>query len=82
MCHIHTCVEEATLADIIYTLDKKTGCIARKKPRFVRPDEVIVVRMVFARPVCVERFADFERFGRIVLRSDNKTVAFGKILAR
>jgi len=82
MCHIHTCVEEATLADIVCTLDKKTGCIARKKPRFVRPDEVIIVRMVFARPVCVERFTDFERFGRIVLRSDNKTVAFGKILTR
>ena len=81
MCHAHTCVEEATITDLVCTVDKKTGCVASRRPRFVRGGEVAIARISLTRPICIQPLTEDGKFGRIVLRVDSKTVAFGKILS-
>lgn len=53
---------------LIATLDKK-GKIDKKKPKFVRQDEAVIVRLeVTSGAVCLELFKDYAQLGRFTLR--------------
>ena len=53
---------------LIATLDKK-GKIDKKKPKFVRQDDAVIVRLeVASGAVCLELFKDYAQLGRFTLR--------------
>ncbi|XP_076448207.1 eukaryotic peptide chain release factor GTP-binding subunit ERF3A-like [Babylonia areolata] len=81
MLHIHTCGEEVTIKNLICLIDKKTGEKTVVKPRFIKQDQVGVVRFeVNAGMICLETFKDFPQMGRFTLRDEGKTIAIGKVL--
>jgi translation elongation factor EF-1alpha len=51
-------------------LDRKTGEIQQKKPRFVKQDSVVIARLetLSGQAVCMECFRDFPQLGRFTLR--------------
>lgn len=53
---------------LIALLDKK-GKIEKKKPKFVRQDDAVIVRLeVASGAVCLELFKDYAQLGRFTLR--------------
>ena len=78
--HVHTCVEEVQVMELFAMVDKKTGDRSKRKPRFVRTDDVVICRLQSSGPICIENFKDFPQMGRFTLRDEGKTVAIGKIL--
>ena len=78
--HIHSCVEEVQVAELLSMVDRKTGDRSKKKPRFVRTDDVVICRLQASFPLCIETFKDFPQMGRFTLRDEGKTVAIGKII--
>ena len=61
-------------------INRQTGAVEKKKPRFVRSNTVINCRIEVTKPIAVEKFSDVQHLGRFTLRDGGKTIAFGKIL--
>lgn len=79
--HIHASVEEITITRLGAVLDKKTGDVMQKNPRFVKQDQVVIARLQCeVGAVCMEKFKDFPQMGRFTLRDEGRTVALGKVL--
>ncbi|KAL3307600.1 Eukaryotic peptide chain release factor GTP-binding subunit ERF3A, partial [Cichlidogyrus casuarinus] len=79
--HLHSCTEEVQIKLIICRLDKKTGEKTDIKPKFIKKDEIAIVRFtVLSGPICMEIYKDYAQMGRFTLRDEGKTIAVGKIL--
>jgi len=61
-------------------IDRKTGEKGQIRPRFVKQDQVAVMRLETAGVVCVEPFKLFPQMGRFTLRDEGRTIAIGKVL--
>jgi translation elongation factor EF-1alpha len=60
---------------LIALLDKK-GKIEKKKPKFVRQDDAVIVRLeVQSGAVCLELFKDYAQLGRFTLRDKGMWMA-------
>eukprot|EP01099_Mayorella_cantabrigiensis_P006520 TRINITY_DN547_c0_g2_i1.p1 TRINITY_DN547_c0_g2~~TRINITY_DN547_c0_g2_i1.p1 ORF type:complete len:560 (-),score=179.21 TRINITY_DN547_c0_g2_i1:120-1799(-) len=77
--HIHTCIKECTITDLIVEYDRKTNKPG-KKPRFVKAGSVVEAKIQVQHPIPVELFEDFQQLGRFTLRDKGKTIAIGKII--
>jgi len=80
VCHIHTVAEEVTVKLLICLIDKKTNEKSSTRPRFVKQDQVAVMRLETAGVICLEPFKEFPQMGRFTLRDEGKTIAIGKVL--
>ncbi|XP_008197362.1 eukaryotic peptide chain release factor GTP-binding subunit ERF3A isoform X1 [Tribolium castaneum] len=78
--HIHCAAEEVTVKALICLVDKKTGEKSKTRPRFVKQDQVAIMRIECAGVICLEPFKLFPQMGRFTLRDENKTIAIGKVL--
>ncbi|KAJ8681665.1 hypothetical protein QAD02_017457 [Eretmocerus hayati] len=78
--HIHCAAEEVTVKTLICLVDKKTGDKSKTRPRFVKQDQVAIMRIECAGVICLEQFKLFPQMGRFTLRDENKTIAIGKVL--
>jgi len=79
--HIHTCAEEVSIKNLICLVDRRTGEKGKLRPRFVKQDQVAIVRLEITGGVCcIETFKDFPQMGRFTLRDEGKTIAIGKVL--
>lgn len=78
--HIHCAAEEITIKSLICLVDKKTGEKSTTRPRFVKQDQVAIMRIECAGIICLEEFKLFPQLGRFTLRDENKTIAIGKVL--
>ncbi|XP_014288587.1 eukaryotic peptide chain release factor GTP-binding subunit ERF3A isoform X2 [Halyomorpha halys] len=78
--HIHCVAEEVTVKALICLIDKKTGEKTRSRPRFVKQDQVAIMRIECAGVICMEQFKLFPQMGRFTLRDEGKTIAIGKVL--
>ncbi|GAB0089865.1 Eukaryotic peptide chain release factor GTP-binding subunit [Sergentomyia squamirostris] len=78
--HIHCAAEEITVKALICLVDKKTGEKSRSRPRFVKQDQVAIMRIECSGMICLEQFKLFPQMGRFTLRDENKTIAIGKVL--
>lgn len=78
--HIHAAIEECSVRQIICLIDRKTGEKGQMRPRFVKQDQVAVMRLETAGVVCVEPFKLFPQMGRFTLRDEGRTIAIGKVL--
>ncbi|KNC85292.1 hypothetical protein SARC_02515 [Sphaeroforma arctica JP610] len=81
VAHVHATVEEVRFKALIATIDRKTGKIDQKKPRFAKQDQIIVARLECTTGVlCMELFKTLPQMGRFTLRDKGKTIAIGKIM--
>ncbi|KAL3274217.1 hypothetical protein HHI36_015629 [Cryptolaemus montrouzieri] len=78
--HIHCAAEEVTIKALICLVDKKTGDKSKTRPRFVKQDQVAIMRIECAGVICLEPFKSMPQMGRFTLRDENKTIAIGKVL--
>ncbi|XP_075231022.1 eukaryotic translation release factor 3 [Lycorma delicatula] len=78
--HIHCVAEEVTVKALICLMDKKTGQKSKTRPRFVKQDQVAIMRIECAGIICLEPFKLFPQMGRFTLRDEGKTIAIGKVL--
>jgi len=65
---------------LLAELDKKTGQVDKKLPKFVSSKSLAVIHFQLAKDVCMEAFSDIQQLGRFTLRDEGKTIAFGKVL--
>jgi len=79
--HVHTAVEEVSVAMLLEKLNPKTGKTETKLPKFVQNKDFLVAHLTTTKPVTIEKFDDFAQLGRFTLRDEGKTIAVGKILA-
>lgn len=82
--HIHTLTEECSIKNIIAMVEKKTGKLqkfAKGQPKCLRNGNMAIVRIkIPSGSICIERFKDFDRMGRLTLRDEGKTIAMGTIM--
>jgi len=79
--HLHTSVQDCRAVLLIDSLDPKTGQSIEKFPKYAANKSILIVHFKVAKPVCMEKFNDFQQLGRFTLRDEGKTIAFGKVLA-
>lgn len=57
---------------LICLVDKKTGDKSKTRPRFVKQDQVAIMRIECAGIICLEPFKKFAQMGRFTLRDESK----------
>lgn len=77
--HVHSLIEEVTIAALLHLIDKKTNRKSKRPPQFAKKGQKVIVRLETLTPVCVEAFEDHPQLGRFTLRDEGKTIAIGKI---
>lgn len=70
--HVHSIVEDVTITHLIALADKKTGKPVKGAVKFVREGQTVFARLKVSQPICVETFADFDQFGRFMLRDEGE----------
>ena len=76
---MHTCVEECSISELIAQVDTKTNQESKKKPTFVKSNNVVRCRLQTSKPVPVESFTTLAQLGRFTLRDGGRTIAMGKV---
>ncbi|KAL2819672.1 P-loop containing nucleoside triphosphate hydrolase protein [Aspergillus granulosus] len=80
--HVHSAVEEVTVAALLHKLEPGTGRRSKRPPPFASKGQMIIARIEItssAGAVCVERFEDYNQMGRFTLRDQGQTIAIGMI---
>ena len=74
--HAHTCTQEVQLRMTICLIDKKTGEKGEIRPKFIKQDQVAIVRfeVLNQNVICLETFKDFPQLGRFTLRDEGKII--------
>jgi peptide chain release factor subunit 3 len=80
--HLHSIAVEVRLERIICLIDRRTGKRIDEKnpPRFLRQDQLSIVRLELSSPnqlICLETF---DRLSRFTLREESRTLALGRVL--
>ena len=58
---------------LICLVDKKTGEKSKTRPRFVKQDQVAIMRIECAGVICLEPFKSFPQMGRFTLRDESRS---------
>lgn len=77
--HCQNLSETATITKLVSLLNKNTGEVEQKRPRFLLKHSNAVVEIQTARPICAELYKDNKVLGRFMLRYGGKTIAGGVI---
>ncbi|BCR92518.1 translation termination factor GTPase eRF3 [Aspergillus chevalieri] len=80
--HVHSAVEEVTIAQLLHKCEPGTGRKSKRPPPFASKGQTIIARIEVtstAGAVCAERFEDYNQMGRFTLRDQGQTVAIGMI---
>jgi peptide chain release factor subunit 3 len=78
--HVHQIEVECTIDKLLAEIDKKTGKIGTKNPKFVKPGMKCIARMTTNQAICIEPFKIFPQLGRFMVRDEGKTIAVGVVL--
>ena len=72
--HLQAIIEEVTLKAIIALVDKKTGKPIKDqgRPRFIKQDQIAIVRFQSEDVICMEVFKDHPQLGRFTLRDEGE----------
>lgn len=60
------------LQALICLVDKKTGEKSKTRPRFVKQDQVAIMRIECSGLICLEQFKLFPQMGRFTLRDESE----------
>lgn len=80
--HVHTAIEEVTVAALLHSLQKGTNRKSKKAPTHAKKGDGIIARLEViggAGAVCIERYEDYPQMGRFTLRDQGQTIAIGKV---
>lgn len=69
--HVHSAIEEVTVAALLHKLEKGTDRKSKRPPPFVSKGQTVIARLEMigtAGTVCVERYEDYQQLGRFTLR--------------
>ncbi|EED21167.1 translation release factor eRF3, putative [Talaromyces stipitatus ATCC 10500] len=80
--HVHSAIEEVTIAALLHKLEPGTGRKSKKPPAFASRGQTIIARLEVtgsAGAVCVEKYEDYDQLGRFTLRDQGQTIAIGMI---
>lgn len=58
------------LQALICLVDKKSGEKSKTRPRFVKQDQLAIMRLECAGVICMEPFKDFPQLGRFTIRDE------------
>jgi peptide chain release factor subunit 3 len=77
VCHIHTVSEEVRVKALIAIVDKKTGKTETTRPRFIKQDQIAIIRFeCLSGTICLESFQNFPQMGRFTLRDEGNFLNF------
>ena len=76
VCHIHTVAEEVKVDALICLIDKKTNEKSKIRPRFVKQDQIAIMRFKSDGVICMEPFKDMPQLGRFTLRDEGNLTMF------
>ena len=74
--HLQAIIEEVTLKALICLVDKKTGEKSKTRPRFIKQDQIAIVRFQSDDVICMETFKDHPQLGRFTLRDEGRRNKF------
>lgn len=77
--HHQSLVEPAVVSKLISQLNKSTGEIVKKHPRFLGNNTSAMVEIQVSRPIALELYSDCKELGRVMLRVGGVTIAAGLI---
>ncbi|OKL61432.1 hypothetical protein UA08_03368 [Talaromyces atroroseus] len=80
--HVHSAIEEVTVAALLHKLEPGTGRKSKRPPAFASRGQTIIARLEVtgsAGAVCVEKYEDYDQLGRFTLRDQGQTIAIGMI---
>merc|ERR1712136_172646 len=77
----HTAHIACKFAEIKERMDRRTGKVIEKHPKFVKTGDACIVSLEPTKPLCVETFTEFPPLGRFAVRDMRQTVAVGVIKA-
>ena len=72
--HLQAITEEVTLKALICLVDKKTGEKSKTRPRFIKQDQIAIVRFTAEDVICMETFKDHSQLGRFTLRDEGEKI--------
>jgi len=75
----HTAHVACKFAEIKEKMDRRTGKVLEKDPKFVKTGDACIVNLEPTKPLCVETFTEFPPLGRFAVRDMRQTVAVGVI---
>lgn len=65
---------------MISQLNKSTGEVVKKHPRFLDNNTSAIVEIQTSRPIALELYSDCKELGRVMLRVGGVTIAAGLIV--
>ncbi|KAL0623718.1 HBS1-like protein [Plecturocebus cupreus] len=82
LLHYQTVSEPAIIKRLISVLNKSTGEVTKKKPKFLTKGQNALVELQTQRPIALELYKDFKELGRFMLRYGGSTIAAGVVTER
>ncbi|KAI3979374.1 hypothetical protein MKX01_001566 [Papaver californicum] len=80
--HAHSAVGvDCEIVELVHQIDPKTRQPIREKIPFVKNGAVVVCRIQVSNLMCIEKFSYFPQLGCFTLRTEGKTIAFGKVIS-
>ncbi|VEN33894.1 unnamed protein product [Callosobruchus maculatus] len=78
--HHQSLVEPVMVSKLISQLNKSTGEVLKKHPRFLGNNTSAIVEIQAQRPIALELYSDCKELGRVMLRVGGVTIAAGLIV--
>merc|ERR1712177_85310 len=78
----HTAHVACKFANIKQKMDRRSGKVLEKNPKFIKTGDACIVELKPTKPMCVETFVEFPPLGRFAVRDMRQTVAVGVIKAK
>ncbi|CAH0546694.1 unnamed protein product [Brassicogethes aeneus] len=77
--HHQSLVEPAVITKLISQLNKSTGELEKKHPRFLGNNTSATIEIQVQRPIALELYSECKELGRVMLRQGGVTIAAGLI---
>ncbi|XP_028133822.2 protein HBS1 isoform X2 [Diabrotica virgifera virgifera] len=77
--HHQSLVEPVIVSKLITQLNKSTGELVKKHPRFLGNNTSAIVEIQVSRPIALELYSECKELGRVMLRVGGVTIAAGLI---
>lgn len=79
LIHSDTCV--CKFVEFEEKVDRRNGSLKEKEPKKLKYGNFAIVKMKPEKPLCVEAFRDYSKYGRFIVAHEKKYVAIGVILS-
>ncbi|XP_050316410.1 protein HBS1 isoform X2 [Anthonomus grandis grandis] len=77
--HHQSLVEPAVISKLMLQLNKSTGEVQKKHPRFLGKNSSAIVEITVSKPIALEVYSECKELGRVMLRVGGVTIAAGLI---